>query len=84
MCSFVVSRHNGFELFLASSVPHLQFNHTSVGLHGSNFEVNTDGGEEVAGEEIVGESHKKARFANTWVADEENFEDIVELVLEHV
>ena len=84
MGSFVVSRYNRFELFLSGCVPHLQLDNTAFGLDGSNFEVDSDGGEEVAGEDVIGEPHEETRFADARVPDEENFKDEVKIGLEHV
>ena len=46
--SFVVGGSYCFEPFLPGSVPDLQFNGAASGLEGSDFEVDSDGGEEAA------------------------------------
>ena len=80
---FVVGWGNCLELLLASSIPQLKFNHTSPCLDGSDFKIDSNGGEEVFREDILGKSHEETGFANSWVANQENFEDVIILCLVH-
>lgn len=43
MSSFVIGSSDGFEAFLASSVPDLKLDSASSGLKGPDLEVDSDG-----------------------------------------
>ncbi len=83
MSSFVVSGGDGFEFFLASSVPDLEFDNTASCFKGSDFEVNSNGREEALVEDVIGEPEKETGFSDRGVTDEKDFEDKVVILREH-
>ena len=82
--AFVVSSSDGFELFLAGSVPDLELDDTASSFEGSYFEVNANGGKESLIEDVISEPEEERGFADGGVADEEDFEDEVVILGEHL
>ncbi len=82
--TFVIRSSDGFELFLSSSVPDLELDDTTSSFKGSYFKVNSDGGEESLIEDVIGKPEEKRGFADGGVADEEDFEDEIVILGEHL
>lgn len=82
--TFVIRSSDGFELFLSSGVPDLELDNTASSFKGSYFKVDSDGGEESLIEDVIGEPEEERGFADGGVADEEDFEDEIVILGEHL
>lgn len=75
--ALVVAAGDRLEALLSCSVPDLQLNRLAVHLDRADLEVDSDGGHEVVCEHVVSESQQQRGLADTGVADEEHFEEVV-------
>mmetsp|Transcript_12876 Transcript_12876/g.21781 ORF Transcript_12876/g.21781 Transcript_12876/m.21781 type:complete len:220 (-) Transcript_12876:3-662(-) len=75
----VVAASDGLEPLLPGRVPDLQLNCLSVHVNCSDFEIHPDRGHEVVIEHVVRESEEQRGLADSGVADEEHFEEVIEL-----
>lgn len=57
--TLIVRRSDGFESFLTSSVPDLELHSLALDIEGSNFEVDSNRGQEAIIEDIVGETEEQ-------------------------
>jgi hypothetical protein len=69
---------------LSSSVPDLELDNTASSFKGSDFKVDSDGGEESLIEDVIGEPEEERGFSDGGVADEEDFEDEIVILGEHL
>jgi hypothetical protein len=53
VCTLIIAAGNGFESFLPSSIPNLEFNGLPVNIYRSDFEIYADGRHKVIVENIV-------------------------------
>lgn len=81
MGSAVVRAGDGPETFVACSVPDLQLDLISPEREGLKSEVDPDGGEEDLAEFVIGVSDDDGGLADTRIADEDYFEEIMVLPL---
>ena len=73
----VVSGGDGAEPFLTRRIPNLQLDLLPVQFDGSDFEVDADGGNEGGVEGVLGEPEQDAGLSHPWIADQQQFEQIV-------
>ncbi len=77
--AFEVWGSDGFKSFLSSSVPNLEFDNILTALNGSDFKIDTNGGEVTLAEDVVGESEEETGFGDRRITDKDNFEKVVEV-----
>mmetsp|Transcript_39953 Transcript_39953/g.66757 ORF Transcript_39953/g.66757 Transcript_39953/m.66757 type:complete len:303 (+) Transcript_39953:39-947(+) len=77
VCTAVITRRNCSEAFLAGCVPDLQTHTRGIDVDGTGFKVDSDGADKVVCEDRVRKLEEKARFTDTRVADDEEFEEVV-------
>jgi len=73
----VVRGCDGTETLLACGVPNLELHCLAIELDGSDFEVNTNGGDVALGVGVICESEQQTRLSDTGVTDEEKLEEVV-------
>ena len=64
--STIVRGGDGAEALLAGRVPNLQLNALAIQFDGSDFEVNSNGGNKTRGERVIRESKQKAGLSDTY------------------
>lgn len=72
--SSVICRRNRSEALLTSCIPYLEFYPLTVQLNCPNFEVDANGGNERWSERIFAESQKTARFSNSRITNQQQFD----------
>merc|ERR1712110_1063852 len=73
----VVRRSDCSETLLTGSIPNLKFNRFASNLDSSNLEVDTNGTDVGLCVGIISETQKKARFVDTTVTNEQEFEEMI-------
>lgn len=74
MRTLIIGLGNILIPFLASSIPDLKFEPMVIYSYGLNLEVDSDGGNIVGLEVIVAESDENVGFANTAIANYDEFQ----------
>ena len=72
--SSVICRRNRSEALLTSCIPYLEFYPLTVQLNCPNFEIDANGGNERWSERIFAESQKTARFSNSRITNQQQFD----------
>eukprot|EP00211_Chloroparvula_japonica_P005776 CAMPEP_0119155276 /NCGR_PEP_ID=MMETSP1310-20130426/51661_1 /TAXON_ID=464262 /ORGANISM="Genus nov. species nov., Strain RCC2339" /LENGTH=374 /DNA_ID=CAMNT_0007147867 /DNA_START=98 /DNA_END=1222 /DNA_ORIENTATION=+ len=75
----IVATGDSTETLLACRVPNLKFDFDSPDVHGLDFEIDTNRGDETVCENVVGEPKQQAGLANTRVTDDQQFKQEVVL-----
>lgn len=73
----VVGRCDGSETLLASSVPDLELHSLAIELDGSDFEVDTNGGDVRLGVSVICETQEQTRLSDTRVTDKQQLEEVI-------
>lgn len=82
MGTFVVRTGDSLESLLASCVPDLKFDSLVVEIESTDFEVNSDCGEETVREDVIGETEQKGGFTDGRVSNEKEFEKVIVVLIE--
>lgn len=75
--SSVVGLGDGFELLLPCGVPYLQSDFLIMDEYGFDFEVDADSSEVWGHEIVVAEFEEHIGFADSAIADDEQFDEVV-------
>lgn len=68
-------------MWLTGTHPYLKFDPFVVPEHGFHFEVDADGGYERGRETVVGVSEQKRRLTDAAVADDQQLEHVIEVLV---
>lgn len=82
LAASVISTCDGSESLLAGCVPDLELNAFIIDREGFEPKINSNRSQIVFWELILYESHKDGRLSNTWVSDDDCFEEVV-VLLDH-
>lgn len=77
----VIGTGDGLEAFLPGGVPDLGLDGLAVEIEGPDLEVDSDGGEEVFVEDLVGEAEEETGLSDGGVAHQEELEQVVVLLI---
>lgn len=64
-----------------ATYPNLELNPFILAEDGFDFEVDADSGDEGRGERVVGVAEQERRLAHAAVADDQQFEHVVEILI---
>lgn len=81
MCASIICGCDCAKPFLAGRVPNLQFDTFAIHFNSSDFEIDANGCNVVAGKCIVGKSDQERAFSHSGIADDQELEKMIVITM---